>query len=278
MFHTLKLSFQQVKCRLEGCFATSAVNSTFSLQGRTALVTGSSSGIGFACAVALQAAGARVTFHGKDPRPSLVPTEAAYFEIDLATPNGAEDLASLAFRNQDEFDLLVLCAGGFFDRPFLEITPDIWEKTFALNVRSTYFLSQAFAKSRGQKGASVVIISSVNGFEPEPDSTVYDISKGALVMMTRTLAMAMAPLNIRVNGLAPGLIRTPLTSNLIDNNPVLRAHYESKILLGRIGQPQDCAAACVFLCSEGAAYITGQTLIVDGGLTCGQIGRLPFAT
>jgi NAD(P)-dependent dehydrogenase (short-subunit alcohol dehydrogenase family) len=90
-------------------------------------------------------------------------------------------------------------------------------------------------------------------------------------MMTRTLAVALAPQGIRVNSIAPGLIRTPLTSGWMDREPEKVAHYENKILAGRVGVPEDCAGACVFLCSRAASYITGQTLVVDGGLTITQI-------
>lgn len=161
--------------------------------------------------------------------------------------------------------------------PFSDMTPEIWENTFALNVRSAYFLIQAFSRHRGARGGAVVVVSSINGFQAEADSTAYDTSKGALLMMTRTLAMALAPLGIRVNGLAPGLIRTPLTSSWIDQRPATREWYENKILLGRIGQPEDCASACVFLCSDAAQYITGHTLVIDGGLTCSQVGKPPAA-
>jgi NAD(P)-dependent dehydrogenase (short-subunit alcohol dehydrogenase family) len=93
-----------------------------------------------------------------------------------------------------------------------------------------------------------------------------------MVMLTRTLAQTLAPHQIRVNGIAPGLIRTPLTAGLA-NSPK-QQHYEKKILLGRLGEPEDCAGAAVFLLSPAARYITGQIIVVDGGLTLGQIGRM----
>ena len=145
-----------------------------------------------------------------------------------------------------------------------------------LNVRAAYFLVQAFARElvARQRPGAVVIVSSTNGFQSEEESTAYDTSKGALVMMTRTLAQALAPHGIRVNGLAPGLIRTPLTIPWIDTQHEKRRHYEKKILLGRVGEAEDCAGTAVFLLSPASAYITGQVLVVDGGLTVGQIGRM----
>jgi NAD(P)-dependent dehydrogenase (short-subunit alcohol dehydrogenase family) len=127
--------------------------------------------------------------------------------------------------------------------------------------------------ARDRPGA-VLVTSSTNGFQSEEDSTAYDASKGALVMMTRTLAQALAPHRLRVNSIAPGLIRTPLTTALLDRQEGRRRHYEKKIWLGRIGEPEDCAGAAAFLLSPAAAYITGQVLVVDGGLTGGQIGRM----
>ena len=123
----------------------------------------------------------------------------------------------------------------------------------------------------GRPGA-IVVTASTNGFQPEDDSSAYDISKGALVMLTRTLAQSLADHRIRVNAIAPGLIKTPLSAGVIGSEK--HRHYERKILLGRLGEPEDCAGAAVFLLSEAARYITGQIIVVDGGLTLGQIGRM----
>ncbi|AHF92762.1 3-oxoacyl-ACP reductase [Opitutaceae bacterium TAV5] len=251
----------------------------FSLHGRTALVTGSSKGIGLACGLALRDAGAHVIFHGRVPCPADLPDDSSYIAADIGTFDGIQTLADAAFSDAAPHpaDILVNCAGSYFDVPFGEITPAIWQQTFDVNVRSAFFLSQAFANARGKRGGAIVIVSSTNGFQAEAQSAVYDTSKGALVMMTRTLALALAPQNIRVNGIAPGLIRTPLTGWL-DTNDVLRSHYEHKILQARIGRAEECGPACVYLCSDASSYMTGQTLVIDGGLTVGQIGRLPEAS
>ena len=246
----------------------------FSLAGSTALVTGSSQGIGLAIAQGLHAAGAQVVCHGKDAAAPAIPPGSVYLAEDLLDPAAPARLISAAFAQRPALNLLVCNAGSFFDVPFLEMKPELWEKTINLNVRGSYFTAQAFAQelvARKRPGA-ILTTCSTNGFQPEDDSSAYDISKGAMVMLTRTLAQSLAAHHIRVNGIAPGLIHTPLTAGL--NDAAKRKHYEKKILLGRIGEPADCAGAAVFLLSPAAAYITGQILVVDGGLTLGQIGRM----
>jgi NAD(P)-dependent dehydrogenase (short-subunit alcohol dehydrogenase family) len=247
---------------------------TFSLAGKTALVTGSSQGIGHAIAHAIHEAGGRVIFHGKESAAPKMPNGSDYFGIDLLQPNGASDLVRAAFTAHPELELLVCNAGSFFDVPFLEMTPELFARTLDLNVRANYFVAQAFAKElvARQRPGSIVTTSSTNGFQPEDDSSAYDISKGAIVMLTRTLAHSLASHRIRVNGIAPGLIRTPLTAGLLGSPK--QQHYEKKILLGHLGEPEDCAGAAVFLLSPAASYITGQIIVIDGGLTLGQIGRM----
>jgi NAD(P)-dependent dehydrogenase (short-subunit alcohol dehydrogenase family) len=247
----------------------------FSLAGNTALVTGSSKGIGHAIAHGLHAAGAEVVFHGNTSKPSDLPAGCAFVQGDLLAADTPVTMVGAAFARKPGLDLLVCNAGSFFDAPFLEMDATRWERTMNLNVRSAYFVVQAFARElvARRRAGSVVLVSSTNGFQAEEDSTAYDTSKGALVMMTRTLAHSLAAHQIRVNGVAPGLIRTPLTAWL-DGPSDKRRHYEKKILLGRIGEPDDCVGATVFLLSSAAAYVTGQILVVDGGLTVGQIGPM----
>lgn len=241
------------------------------------LVTGSSQGIGYAIALGLQAAGAGVVFHGHEARPASIPAGSSFIEANLLVPDAPGSLVAAAFREQPSLDRLVCNAGSFFDVPFLEMGAEQWDRTLQLNVRATYFVVQAFARelvARGRSGA-ILIVSSTNGFQSEDDSTAYDTSKGALVMMTRSLAHSLARHQIRVNGIAPGLIQTPLTAAwLSGKDPAARRHYEKKILLGRIGEPADCAGPAVFLLSAAAGYITGQVIVVDGGLTVGQVGKM----
>lgn len=245
----------------------------FSLEGKRALVTGSSQGIGFAIAGGLREAGAAVVYQGLQDRPETIPADSGYVRQDLLEMDAPARLVEQA----GELDILVCNAGSFFDLPVLEMTRERWDKTLQLNLTATFFVAQAFARqcAGAKRPGAIVITSSTNGFQAEADSCAYDSSKGALVMLTRTLAVSLAPHGIRVNGIAPGLIRTPLTSTWLEPRAHdLLKHYEKKILLGEVGRPEDCAGAVVFLCAEAGRYITGEVIVIDGGLTVGQIGEM----
>lgn len=247
----------------------------FSLRDQAVLVTGSSRGIGWGIAQGLEAEGADPIYHGFRHEPEGMGEGRVFLKGDLSDASGAGQLVEAAFAARPELGLLVCNAGSFFDEGFLEMTPERYRETMQLNVESVYFLCQAFAKRLiGEKrGGSIVVVSSTNGFSAEDESTAYDTSKGALVMLTRSLATSLADYGIRVNGMAPGLIKTPLTAPGFEADPAKEAHYNKKILLGRIGEPEDCAGATLFLLSEASSYITGHILVVDGGLTVTQIGK-----
>lgn len=243
------------------------------LSNHTALVTGSTKGIGRGIATALIDCGAKVLFNARKATDDL-PASATFLAADLSEDDAAQKLIAQAFDAAPEMDILVCNAGSFFDVPFLQLDIACFDDTMNLNVRAPYFLVQAFAQElvkRNRKG-SVVIVSSTNGYLAEYNSTAYDTSKGALVMMVKTLSLNLARKGIRVNGMAPGLIKTPLTG-WIETNDAQREHYEKTIPLGRIGEIEDCGGAVAFLVSDAAAYVTGHTLVVDGGIIAGQISE-----
>lgn len=247
----------------------------FDLAGHTALVTGSTRGIGRGIADALLDCNAKVLFHGRTPPPDL-PADSILLRADLSQKKAPQELIDSAFEAAPELDILICNAGSFFDGPFLEMDEERYDKTQDLNVRAPYFLALAFARKLVEQNRSgnIVFVGSTNGFQAELNSTAYDVSKGALVMMTKSLALSLAPHSIRVNSLAPGLIKTPLTGTWIDVDKEKREHYEKNIPLGRIGDIEDCGAATAFLVSEAAKYITGHVLVVDGGIVLSQINEM----
>ena len=157
----------------------------FSLQGSTALVTGSSSGIGQAVATAIQAAGAKVIRHGietEDPDPS---SDTPYLVGDLLSESGPEQLLEAAFAHSPDLNLLICNAGNCHNAPFLEMTRERWDLTIDLNLKANYFAIQAFAKKLAaeKRSGSIVVTGSVNGFQAEINSSAYDTSKGGVAMM-----------------------------------------------------------------------------------------------
>lgn len=252
-------------------------SSPFSLEGQSALVTGSSKGIGNAIGKALQHAGAKVIFHGVEPRDSLTSPPADYISCDLMQTSSYQHLIDRAIELQPNLSLLVCNAGSNFNAPFMEMTEERWNRTMDLNLKANYFVAQNFARQMAQvkRSAAIVFTGSVNGFQTELNSSAYDISKGGIVMMVRGLATELADFDIRVNGIAPGLIYSDKTRPGIENTPGKRAHFERKILRRRIGVPEDCSGAAVFLLSPAASYITGEIIVIDGGLTVSQIGSIP---
>jgi NAD(P)-dependent dehydrogenase (short-subunit alcohol dehydrogenase family) len=240
------------------------------LKGHAALVTGSTSGVGRAIANAFVEAGAEVVTHGLETTGA---PGARFISMDLSVVN--EEMIERLFQKTIELlpncDILVNNAGSFLDAPFEQMTIERFEKTMRLNVQAGYFLTQRFAKhwiANGVRGR-VVFTGSINGRLAEPNSTAYDISKGAVEMMVKTLAVALAPKGIRVNGMAPGLVRSAATAWL-DSRPEKARWMELHTPNGKIPSAEVCGPAVVYLCSDAAEHVCGQMLLVDGGMSAWQ--------
>ena len=252
------------------------------LEGRTVLVTGSTHGIGRAIAVACARAGAQVVLHG------LEPCELADETYEMCQENGTEPMMIFgdlsgpiescvanvfeqSIEASPDIDILINNAGGYFDVPFLDLDVATFEKTIRLNVGSYFFLTHSFAKRWVEKGVEgrVLMIGSINGRLAEPTHACYDTSKGAVEMMVKTLCVELAPHNIRVNGVAPGLFYTPLTAEAIDQ-PEFRRWMELHTPNRTIPGPEVAAEMATFLVSDSASHIQGQMVLVDGGMSVWQ--------
>jgi NAD(P)-dependent dehydrogenase (short-subunit alcohol dehydrogenase family) len=245
---------------------------SFRLDGRRALVTGASSGIGLGAAAALAEAGAEVT---------LVARRAA--ELDavrdaIRSAGGKAEALALdvtdlgrtgdAVAEGGPFDILVNAAGLARHGPALETKPEDYDAAMGLNLRAAFFLTREVARgliAAGRPG-SLINISSQMGHVGGPDRAVYCASKHALEGMTKAMAIEWAPHGVRVNTVCPTFIRTPLAEQTL-KDPARKAWVLSKIKLGRLGEIEDVMGPVVFLASDASAMITGTHLIVDGGWT-----------
>lgn len=256
-----------------------------------ALITGASEGIGGAIAQAL-AHDARQ--RGQTPRLALVasgrnaPPEALigrlrdggaevhYFVGDLAEPRDCRAVARVALEALGGIEALVSNAGAMGGAPLRDIEIAQWDRLFAINVRATLLIAQQLHEAlRDSKGA-IVATSSMAARFPLPGGGAYSASKAALDMLVRQLAQEWGPQGIRVNAVAPGMIRTPLTEKIYDD-PEIAARRDGQVALGRVGSPEDIAGVVAFLCGPAARYVTGEIVLADGGMTDGTLGRMPGA-
>lgn len=245
---------------------------SFRLDGKRALVTGASSGIGLACAAALAQAGAEVTLAARRAPELDAVCAAIHAQGGQARPLVLDitDLPATdaAVAAQGPFDILVNSAGLARHAPALDTTPADYDAVFAINVRAAYFLARAVARSLIDAGrpGSIIQISSQMGHVAGPDRAVYAATKHAVEGMTKAMAIEWGPHGVRVNTLCPTFIRTPLAEQTL-SIPERRDWILSKIKLGRVGEVQDLMGPVVFLASEASALMTGSALMVDGGWT-----------
>jgi len=241
----------------------------FDLTDKNALVTGASGGIGGAIARALHAAGARVGLSGTragalDALAGELGDGAFAVPADLSSANGAKTLVKDAEAALGGIDILVNNAGLTRDQLAVRMSDEDWQMVLDVNLTAAFRLSRGCLRGMMKKRwGRIVSVTSIVGISGNPGQTNYAASKAALIGMSKSLAQEVASRNITVNCVAPGFIDTPMTEGLSDEQ---KHNLTARIPAGRLGEPADIAGACVFLASDEASYVTGQTLHVNGGM------------
>jgi len=247
---------------------------SFRLDGRRALITGASSGIGLGAAVALADAGADVTLAARRTDMLTGTAKAMVAQGWRAKPMTLDvtdvEATEAAVATEGPFDILVNSAGLARHAPAFETTRADYDAVTDLNVRGAYFLARSVARGLAAAGkpGSIVTISSQMGHIGGIDRAVYCATKHAVEGFTKAMAVEWGPMNIRVNTIGPTFIRTPLTEPTFAD-PQRRRWVEEKIKLGRVGTVEDIMGAVVYLASDAASLVTGTCLLVDGGWTAG---------
>lgn len=256
------------------------------LDGRTAFITGGTQGVGGAIAIRLAAAGCNLVLHGLEEDPLAIRTiencrelgaevEAVYCDLAIPLADAMRELSRQLPLPPAEISILINNVGTFREPDFLGVKFEDFERTMRLNVGVGYFLTQVFAKDwvEGDVQGRVLFTGSINGVLSEAGHSVYDTSKGAVHAMVRSLSVSLAPRKIRVNGMAPGLVATPLTTPALDADALnwMKLHTPN----GKVPGPESCAGAALFLVSDEADHIQGQMLLVDGGMSAWQQPDLP---
>ena len=241
----------------------------FDLTGKTALVTGASGAIGGAIAQALHGQGATVAISGTrreqlDALAGMLGARVYVLPCDLADKDAVEALVPSAEEKMEKLDILVANAGMTRDNLFVQLRDEDWDKVIAVNLSSTFRLARAAVqRMMRRRWGRVIGITSVSGYTGNAGQANYTASKAGMIGMLKSVAMEYAKRNVTANCIAPGLVTSAMTDKLNDKQ---REAILSRVPLGRLGTPAEIAAAAVYLASDEAAYVTGQTIHVNGGM------------
>jgi 3-oxoacyl-[acyl-carrier protein] reductase len=249
--------------------------SSFSLDGRVAIVTGAKRGLGKAIALAFADAGADVAVCTRDVADGKLEATAdevrklgrhsLAVQTDVRRKVDVDNLVQAVISEFGAIDILVNNAGVYVESPILELNEDDWDNVIDTDLKGAFLCSQAVGKVMvKQKSGNIINIASMNGIRPLINPGGYDVAKAGLIMLTNSLAIELASQNIRVNAIAPGYIRTEMSAFLWDNPELSKGLLEA-IAMGRVSEPTEIAKVALFLASEASSYMTGSTILADGG-------------
>jgi glucose 1-dehydrogenase len=247
------------------------------LDQKVAIVTGSDSGIGRAIAIQFAQEGATVVInyaHSQDKAEQVREIieqnngKALVIQADVSQYQQAMGLIQQTVEHFNRLDIMVNNAGIEIHNAFLDVTEEQWDRVLSVDLKGAFFCAQAAAREMVKRKTSgrIINISSVHEDLAMPQNAPYCCAKGGIRMMTRTICLELAPYNITVNNIAPGAIDTPIDAD-VKANPEKMAALLKEIPQHRMGQPEEVAKLALFLASDAAAYVTGSTYIIDGGLT-----------
>ncbi len=247
------------------------------LKDKIAIVTGGASGIGAGIAERFASEGAEtVAADLACTEQTLAATTARPLyrhKLDVSDSGSITRLIDSVLARFERIDVLVNCAGIGANKPFLETPVELFDRIIAVNLRGTFLISQAVARTMRRAGGSIINIGSVSGLRGNLGRAAYGASKGGLVTMSEVMAVELAAYKIRVNVIAPGPIETPLIATMMSAEE--RAIWTRRLPLGRFGNVADVASMALFLASDEGAYVTGQVLGVDGGFLASGVIEKP---
>ncbi|MGE5371179.1 MAG: SDR family oxidoreductase [Solirubrobacterales bacterium] len=247
----------------------------FSLKGKVAVVTGASRGIGESIAKALAEYGAEVVITNKTmeglPEVEAAIKAAGGKAVAKACHNGIpaeiEDLFKFVESTYGKLDILVNNAAmNFYFGNMIDASEDVWDKTMDVNLKGNFFTCQHGARLMMKNGGgSIINVASINGIRPALMQGIYSITKAGLISMTKAFAKELAPANVRVNALLPGLTDTKFASVMVKNDEMMEKYLLPQIPLHRAAQPEEMCGAVLYLASDASSFTTGATIVVDGG-------------
>ena len=246
-------------------------------EGKVAVITGGASGIGKACALAMAREGARIAIFDLNAESgarvvdvvAAETSDAAFFRVDVSNEGQVREAVSQTIARFGRIDILHNNAGVALRHPVAEEDERFWENCMNVNLKGVFLCSKQVLPHLVGRGGSIINTSSVAGIVGVRNRAAYSATKGALVALTRNMALDYAQYGIRVNCVCPGFTRTPLIDALL-RDPVKEKRLTDMHPLGRLGEPEDTANAVVFLASDLSSWITGHVLVIDGGFSVGR--------